>query len=880
MRHARPIIAFFALVAAFNVSGDAFRVESRNAVPQITRDGQPVPARMLYVSKTPQEIAEIGPEWNDFELEFSILRSCREAAVHLRFFDLANRREPESIWFSKIELYDQSAKKTVKVFRFDGPLDGDITYWCTGRNAKPPIELANAAVPGIAGGALRISSQGDPNGKLGQFHVILRNLTVEKEHDYTLRCRARAERRQVLTSSVYHQTATPQPLAYPGKAVRSQVRLAMESGVDFVTFPLDNLWIEPGAEPDYSSIGRIYRTILAVNPNAKLIPRVDLRVPPAWWAERYPGEMMKFAAGGNLGYPSIASEQYRRDAAAALRGLIRYSETNFGSHMAGYHPSGGNTHEWFYLRSQGRIVSGYDDATRRTWREFLRRKYGSDGALRKAWNSGRVTLDSAEVPLPAERQAVRPVALLEPAADAPLIDFHLYLQEAMTDTILSLARVIREETGRNRLSVAFYGYLFEHAGIANGPAVSGHYALRRLLDCADIDIISGPISYHDRQLGGVSTTMTAADSITLAGKLWLNEDDTSTHTAYRNGNRSPGWKTGATTPDQSIALLRRNLAVAAMHNFGIWWMDLFGAGWFDDPQLWEEMKRFTPVFREFVESPRPYLPEIAEIVDERSMCFIGANELQRNHNAVTGPLVKLGRGARARIGAPVGQYLLDDLSAGKLKTRLNIILAACALDAKQRAALRKSAEKTPTLWCWAPGYIDLDTGKGSIEAVRETTGFEVIERTGVSFAVKPTPEGIAFGLSAAGTRTKDSARPTLSPVPRPGDRVLAEYGDGTAAIVLRPEPVPALFCGTTAVPPELYRAFAKYAGLHLYTDRPAGVLVNGDRLAVIAPEDGVYVVDTGGSGPVTDLLSGRELGNGPKVKLDLKQGDVALLRYR
>ena len=564
MRHTKPIIALFALVAAFSVTGDVFRVESRNTVPQITRDGQPVPARMLYVSKTPQEIAEVGPEWNDFELEFSILRSCPEAAIHLRFFSLADRREPENIWFSKIELYDQTAKKAVKVFRFDDVLDPDITYWCTGRNANPPIKLANVAEPGIPGGALRISSQGDPQGKLGQFHVILRNLTVEKEHDYVLRCRARAERRQVLTSSVYHQTATPQPLAYPGNAVRNQVRLAMEAGVDFVTFPLDNLWIEPGVEPDYSAIGRIYRTILAINPNAKLIPRVDLRVPPAWWSERYPGEMMKFAAGGNLGYPSIASEQYRRDAAAALRGLIRYSETNFGANMAGYHPTGGNTHEWFYLRSPGRIVSGYDDATRRTWREYLHRQYGSDAALQKAWKDSRVTLDSAEVPLPAERQAERPTVFLEPAADRPLIDFHLYLQEAMTDTILSLARVIREETGSNRLSIAFYGYLFEHAGIANGPAVSGHYALRRLLDSADIDIVSGPISYHDRQLGGISTTMTAADSVTLAGKLWLNEDDTSTHVAYRNGNRSPGWKTGATAPEQSIALLRRNLAVAVM----------------------------------------------------------------------------------------------------------------------------------------------------------------------------------------------------------------------------------------------------------------------------------------------------------------------------
>ena len=36
------------------------------------------------------------------------------------------------------------------------------------------------------------------------------------------------------------------------------------------------------------------------------------------------------------------------------------------------------------------------------------------------------------------------------------------------------------------LILFFYGYVFEFAAVPNGPATSGHYALRRVLDSPDI----------------------------------------------------------------------------------------------------------------------------------------------------------------------------------------------------------------------------------------------------------------------------------------------------------------------------------------------------------------------------------------------------------
>lgn len=882
MRYVSLLLFFSALLCC----GAEFRVESRNGLPMILKDGVPVSARMLYVSRTAQEVATVKPEWSEFTLHFSILKHCDNAALHLRFFSLAFQPKPEEILFSRIEVRDAETGRIVKQYRFTGEkIDPDISFWCTGKWKKGkkmpiPATFSNCSVPGASGGALKIASQGDPTGKLGEFHLILYGIPVERNRDYLVICRARADREQNLTSSLYHQTAVPEALTYPGTTLRTQVKLAGKAGIHFVTFPIDNLWPDADGKVDYSILDRVCRIILEENPGAQLIPRIDLRVPPEWWRKRYPGDMMKFTSGGNGDYPSISSLRYRKIAAETLRGAIRYCEKNFPGSMAGYHPSGGNTHEWFYYRSQRRILSGYDDATRQAWRKYLRDKYKTAEAMQQAWRQADVSPESADIPAPEYRQQERPNSLLSPRTDAQLIDFHRFLQKEMADTVLAMAQAVREETGRRRLSILFYGYLSEFSAIANSPACSGHYALRRILASQDVDLLAGPISYLDRQLGGGSTTMTAADSVLLAGKLWLNEDDTSTHTAYRHGNRAPGWKNGATTLPQSLFLLRRNLAFATFHGFGIWWMDLFGAGWFSDPELWKLMRQFDPIDAELRNQTVPVEPQIAEIVDENSLLCLSPAGFKQNYNsAVSYPLIKNGRAARARTGASTGQYLLDDLLNGKVSAELNIITSAWALTAKQRQKLRATAINTPTFWCWATGWLDLPSGRFSLETVEEATGFRVREITGSSFAVRPTAAGIRFGLLPAESgKSTDQGSPILSPIPQKGDLVLAEYRNGAPAILLRPGKVPALFCGTTFVPPELYRRFAAYAGVHLYTDRPAFVQKRGNFLSICAPERGIYEIDTGTGSDAIDLLSGESAGKGPKIKLFLEKGECRILK--
>jgi hypothetical protein len=133
--------------------------------------------------------------------------------------------------------------------------------------------------------------------------------------------------------------------------------------------------------------------------------------------------------------------------------------------------------------------------------------------------------------------------------------------------------------------VFFSGYLFKFSAASTGPSVSGHYALRRLLDSPDIDVLCSPISYFDRGLGQSAPAMTAAESVALAGKMWLFEDDTRT---YLGSGNFPGAFDAVNTLEDTNKELIRNVGQEAVRNFATWWMDLGATGWFNDPRMWAQ----------------------------------------------------------------------------------------------------------------------------------------------------------------------------------------------------------------------------------------------------------------------------------------------------
>jgi beta-galactosidase len=630
------------------------RVDPAGGAPRLVVNGEPVRARMFWGAPGSAPIP-VSNTWQEVRFEFTASGNASNGTMHVRFGEV-----PGHVYFDDIRVTDlDGAVDLVPRCDFEsgpGSFAQDWTFWPTGeRNTVGTVEVA----PGKGrdgSAALHVKFKSPPNGPWPDFHIYHHpHLRIAQGHRYQVSFFVRAEPARPLTVAFYQPGQTFTRLGGPSDCFESQIKLAAEAGVNFVSFPIGMPWPKLGTPVDWSGIDAACATVLRANPKALLLPRMGMD-PPPWWREAYPDDVMQWD-DGRRDKAVVASPRYRLEAAARLSALVAHLEETFGEHVAGYHPCGQNSGEWFYEDTWKPPLNGYASADLVAWRQWLKQRYGSDTVLQREWSDGRMTLDTADVPSPKARHAAPTGIFRDPARERALIDWAHFQQEAMVACVQELARAVRQASQGRKLVVFFYGYVFEFGAIQNGPAVAGHYALQQALNCPDIDVLCSPISYFDRGLGQSAPSMTAAESVALAGKLWLNEDDTHTYLAREN---FPGWQEHVTTVEESSQELTRNVAQEALRNFGTWWMDLGATGWFNDRRLWAEMIRLRALDDALLKQPTPFRPEVAAVVDEWSMLRVAAGG-----TLVTRPGVYEVRAPLGRMGTPYGQYLLDDVLEGR-----------------------------------------------------------------------------------------------------------------------------------------------------------------------------------------------------------------------
>lgn len=864
------VSAFF---AAFGVSNAAprdieYKVERFNGVPRITEDGKPVRGRVFWGAAGGMILPKIDLQWTRTAFEFTPTRDYSKTNLQFTCGEAAGK-----YWIADFEVKNLTTGETIRSVDFSkSKRDPHLAYWCSGMNENPPLKISNIKADGAPNGAMCVEVL-ERTTKIGGLHFYMGDVPLKKGNRYEFSLRAKAEPQRNIRFCLYNTEDGFEFLKGNGKPTfLPQVECAKNGGVDYVSFGIGGIWVKPDGKPDYSEIDKVFGEILSVNPNAKLWPRISADA-PSWWIKANRDHVMKNSDGSyNNRYASVSSRKYRKDANTALRLFIEYCEKNYPNNMSGYMPTGANTGEWFYGGTWLPLYSGYDAATLKAWRKWLGKKYGSDDALRTAWNNADAKISAAEVPTVAEREGDGSY-LQDVSIRQNVVDFNEFLQDEMVGLLASFGKTIRKAAPR-RLSIFFYGYGCEFSCVRNGPAFSGHYGLKKLLALPQVDIVCGPISYDDRKFGDAKTVMGAAESIAEAGKIWLDEDDTSTYLDVKIPGRCPATDLLTDTQEKTVKVLRRNLAQEAIRNQASWWMDLFGDGWFDDPVLWKQMKLFDKAERNMIANSVKYAPEVAAAMDERSIYHQAGGATCA---PTTMRLLGWGRRVLNRTGAPFGHYLLGDVLSGKTSAKLNVFLNAFALDKAQREAMSALSEKSAAIYALATGFIDIDMRTFSFEAVKEATGFDVKFAGDVAGTAYSTEKGLAVGLPKSfGTPSK--IKPLLSPIAEDGDTVLAEFSDGLPAVVLRTSGKTAqLFCGVPEIPRELYRYMMKLAGVHIYTDDNASVYANGKYISVVALGDGAVNLDIPATGDVYDAVDGGVVGKAPKVRLDMKKGDVFLL---
>ncbi|MDO4583840.1 MAG: beta-galactosidase [Planctomycetia bacterium] len=685
---------------------ESVRVQTIQGVPQIVVDGKPVRSRMFWGGMGTAPLL-CQKEYQEYTWTFQPLLDAEgSGTLHFRF-----GTQPGKIYIDNIAIQElETGKWVVGPYSFEKESDFSASWGAWNREYKK-IPIASVAVEPAYGveGSSALAIEIFPQKEIlpTDFHLHHhKNLTFRKDKTYRISFWMRGDSPRDVRVQVYRAGTPYMPLMGTSASkgvLESQIHLAQEADVSFISFPLPSVWKDADGNQDWKMVDTYVEKILKENPHALLIPRISMNAPD-WWKERNPEELMVWkgissqSEGGRTSQASVASWKYREAAVETLAATIRHLEEKFGHSIAGYHPGGQNTSEWFTYGSWMKGRAWYGKADERAWRAWLKTTYPNDSALQNAWGNSEVTLDTATVPsLELWEEAAR-IPLLNPETEKkfrPIVDCHVFIQKQMADTILALGKTIRKETAGKKLSVFFYGYSFELATIPHGPGYSAHYALRQVLDSPDVDILCSPMSYSDRRPGGSGACMVPAESVALAGKMYLEEDDTRTHRVM--GGHFPGWDSGAATPEGTCELLLRNTGQCALRNFGTWWMDLGSSGWFNDERLWQVMRDLKAVDEYFLQNPTPYMPEVGIFVDETAA-------LRFAHGRFTQNMLGRIREPLGRAGTSYGQYLLDDLLEGRLTPpKLCVIpLAACFSDA-QKEAIRRAAGKSVILWVTQEG---------------------------------------------------------------------------------------------------------------------------------------------------------------------------------
>ncbi len=612
--------------------------------------------------------------------------------------------------------------------------------------------------------------------------------------------------------------------ARDGETVDAQIREAAANGIHLFSgvlyLPLRNAY----GDRSFGAIDALVSQILAADPDGFILPRLQF-VPTNYWARTHPDQLALYSNGFE-GDVSLASTEFWADCVDALDALTAHfndPSTPGGDRVIGFHLDRG---EWFYD-----ATSGYDQSplNQTAFQNWLHAKYQNLYALRAAWHDGEVTFEDAAIP------TWPGVAAVLKKTDTPLYstrregrwpDYAQFSSDMVAEIISGLAEAIKTLSQNRLLVAASYGYTLEFAGRSD----SGHLALGKLLQSPHLDIVAGPNSYAGRGVGSPSAFGAPLDSVTLRGKLWLVEDDTKTFLADAETDDTYNLKIASGADTQAIH--QRHFGAALAHRAGVTWMDLWGQGWLNSPDIWRELGSLTRASArwEQIVPSTPVTPDVAVFVDEASLAY-----LKTDSNGLGVNLVSRTRDLLLKAGASVGFYLQSDVTQPNFPdAKLYLFLNALRLTTEERAAVREKLQKPgKTLaWLYAPGVFD-ENGP-SLEEAGEVVGMALRQQPwnsrGGSTALDikhPITDRIR-GVKRLGT---DEILNPLFAVSDPQATVIAEYAaTGAASLAVREHKAgwKSVFFGDPQLTTELLRGLYAYADIPVYDAQDDAVYAGSD----------------------------------------------------
>ncbi|MDX9972484.1 MAG: hypothetical protein RBU21_05765 [FCB group bacterium] len=590
---------------------------------------------------------------------------------------------------------------------------------------------------------------------------------------------------------------------------------------------------------------------LQANPEAFITLRVSLALPTPWVRQHDDSRVRVRSDAGDLpweetGCPavSLASEKWRIQQAECLRRLLQHCKQQpYAKRVIAVILGGEVTEEWFAWASNDGQYGDYSATNTEAFAAWCKNK----------------GLPFTAVPLPADRNRAGYDTYPADEAGKSSAAYAQFCSDMSQETIAYFAKVVKDETDRQCLVGVFYGYVVQLAGEPR-QHLSGHYALRALLDDENIDHVLGIPLHNFRRLNdGYDLYTSATESIFAHGKSYVNEND------LFSWLHNSIWYTEYDPADPRKGAIRMHQRVAAndmVHGVSRQWFSLL-ASWHHDAGLQEEFAREIALNRSVSEYDRTSMDEVAFVIDDATFASMPpASPLPRATNADL--LYALGR-----TGAPVGVWLLSDLDRLPERIRVVVVASATAARTEDIAKLREVIKRGgKTVVVIGPaGLVDPATMEWNFDATRELTGLPVtIEDAAAPGAATLVADGKEVSSIAA-----------LRPRAYSDESGWLQYRDGKAAGGER-----ALDNGGrliwSGVPPldsALLRMWLEAAGVHCYAPVGFTVHASAELIAVTAPVAGEAVLHWPGALPVTDLFDGWA-GSGKRMTCPFEAGQTRL----
>ncbi len=622
----------------------------------------------------------------------------------------------------------------------------------------------------------------------------------------------------------------------------------------------------------YGVLDRLFEELLADDPETPVLLFIGLDA-PHWWGAKYPDELMRFQDGTSWNYglapASFASMKFRHDVSAMLKALLDYCRDRapYRDRIAGFVLCGGYSAEWqnWACHAAGGLnkLSDYSGSMAKAFDGFAMKRYPD------------IPPSDRAIPDLKTRLNHKNNSIFLPSNDFRRnLAYNDFLSQSVVDFATAMARQARVGIAPGQLLGIYYGYTFEYANLGWALQLSGHNALRRILDTPELDFLLSPPSYGIRSIGDCGEDMKPSASIRAAGKLAIIDDDTRTDMTgpvdfFQTVNRG-----------QTRAVLRRNMGRTLCRMEPLCFYALTGGNEFSAPETVADLKRFKQAAATARRIGAHPVAEVAVVVSERAHLVMtmekdkqpqgirqwyngkgGVSQAPRMVQSNSGESVYYQRTRLAQSGFVYDLLLAEDLArVADRPYKLWIFLNAYDPDEKFVATVAKiRASGATLLWLRAPGEFK-DGRPGTAEFRRELTGFDLERLPDNAEAILRFPDGGCVGDDGP-------TAPLYRVNPQSGVKVLAEYESvpGAAGAAERMYGKGrSVFYGVDYLNPEFLRQLARQAGVHIYSESNDILYANSHFLTFHAATPGPKYVIFPAPTDVIDIFTGEVLTRGVK----------------